>query len=105
MAMEWPPELGSPMAMDRIVHNEHPAASDRTSRVLRLADGRRIGYAEYGDPQGQPVLAIHGTPGSRFMFALTDEAARERRLAHRRARAPGLRAFRFSPQGRSRGGR
>ncbi|HKQ54270.1 MAG TPA: alpha/beta hydrolase [Methyloceanibacter sp.] len=50
------------------------------SQVLRLADGRRIGFAEYGDPDGLPVLAIHGTPGSRFMFALTDEAARQRRL-------------------------
>ena len=53
-----------------------------TSRSLsfRLPDGRLIGYAEYGDPAGLPVLALHGTPGSRLMFALTDEAARERGL-------------------------
>ena len=57
-----------------------PGGSDRTSQTLRLADGRQIGFAEYGDPQGLPVLAIHGTPGSRFMFALTDQAARQRRL-------------------------
>ena len=50
------------------------------SLSLRLPDGRVIGYAEYGDPAGLPVLALHGTPGSRFMFALTDEAARERGL-------------------------
>lgn len=66
--------------MDRTVTRERPAASDRTSRLLRLGDGRRIGYAEYGDPHGASVLAIHGTPGSRFMFALTDTAARERGL-------------------------
>ena len=66
--------------MDRSVTTEQPAGSDRTSQVLRLADGRRIGYAEYGDPEGASVLAIHGTPGSRFMFALTDKAARERGL-------------------------
>jgi pimeloyl-ACP methyl ester carboxylesterase len=53
---------------------------DRASRVERLADGRRLGYAEFGDPHGEPVLAVHGTPGSRFMFALTDEAARLRGL-------------------------
>ena len=47
---------------------------------MHLADGRRIGFAEYGDRLGLPVLAIHGTPGSRFMFALTDKAARKRRL-------------------------
>jgi pimeloyl-ACP methyl ester carboxylesterase len=66
--------------MESIVTSNSPAGSDRTSRTVRLADGRRIGYAEYGDPQGASVLAIHGTPGSRFMFALTDKAARERRL-------------------------
>ena len=56
-----------------------PAPTSR-SLSFRLPDGRVIGYAEYGDPAGLPVLALHGTPGSRFMFALTDEAARERGL-------------------------
>jgi pimeloyl-ACP methyl ester carboxylesterase len=53
---------------------------DRRARIMRLPDGRRIGYAEFGDAKGLPVLAIHGTPGSRYMFALTDQAARERGL-------------------------
>jgi len=39
-----------------------------------------MGYAVFGDPQGMAVLALHGTPGSRFMFALSDEAARARGL-------------------------
>jgi pimeloyl-ACP methyl ester carboxylesterase len=47
---------------------------------MQLPDGRRIGYAEFGDPRGRPVIALHGTPGSRFMFALTDQAARARGL-------------------------
>jgi pimeloyl-ACP methyl ester carboxylesterase len=50
------------------------------ARILVLASGRRIGCAEYGDPQGLPVLALHGTPGSRLMFALFDGAARDRGL-------------------------
>jgi pimeloyl-ACP methyl ester carboxylesterase len=54
--------------------------AERLSRIHRLADGRRIGYAEYGHPAGAPVLALHGTPGSRLMFSLSDELARERRL-------------------------
>ena len=66
--------------MDRVATRRSPVTANRTSRVLRLKDGRRIGFAEFGDPQGAPVIAIHGTPGSRFMFALTDKAARERRL-------------------------
>ena len=36
------------------------------NNVLRLADGRMLGYAEYGDPLGTPVIAFHGTPGSRI---------------------------------------
>jgi pimeloyl-ACP methyl ester carboxylesterase len=66
--------------MDTIVTAEGPGVIDRSSRVHRLASGRRIGYAEYGDPNGLPVIALHGTPGSRFMFALTDEGARARGL-------------------------
>jgi pimeloyl-ACP methyl ester carboxylesterase len=66
--------------MDTNVRTAQSVTADRTSRTVRVADGRRIGYAEYGDPRGASVLALHGTPGSRFMFALTDKAARERRL-------------------------
>jgi pimeloyl-ACP methyl ester carboxylesterase len=34
---------------------------------IRLRDGRRLAFAEYGDPSGEPVLFIHGNPGSRYM--------------------------------------
>ncbi len=44
--------------------------------TLRLADGRVLGYAEYGAPGGLPFLAFHGTPGSRLMFRIADAAAR-----------------------------
>ncbi|MGD9501478.1 MAG: alpha/beta fold hydrolase [Methyloceanibacter sp.] len=74
-------------------------APERSSQILRLADGRRIGFAEYGDPQGLPVLAIHGTPGSRFMFALTDRAARERRLRVVAPERPGYGLSDFQLQG------
>lgn len=47
-------------------------------RILVLPDGRRVACAEYGDIGGLPVLALHGTPGSRLMFALADKAARDR---------------------------
>ena len=33
---------------------------------LGLDDGRTIGYATWGDPDGTPVLIGHGTPGSRL---------------------------------------
>lgn len=46
-----------------------------TVRSLRLSDGRRLAYREYGAPQGHPVLAFHGTPGSGIMFAIAANAA------------------------------
>ena len=33
---------------------------------VRLKDGRLLGYAEGGDPDGAPVLYFHGFPGSRL---------------------------------------
>jgi pimeloyl-ACP methyl ester carboxylesterase len=35
-------------------------------RTLLLPDGRLLGYAEWGDPGGPPVLYFHGTPASRL---------------------------------------
>jgi pimeloyl-ACP methyl ester carboxylesterase len=42
-------------------------------RVVRLRDGRRLGYAERGAPDGHPVLDFHGNPGSRLSFWGNDE--------------------------------
>jgi pimeloyl-ACP methyl ester carboxylesterase len=36
-------------------------------RELRLRDGRRVTYAEWGDAAGSPVLLLHGMPGSRLL--------------------------------------
>ena len=38
----------------------------RTDCQIKLRDGRVLGYAEYGDPQGKPVLHLHGSTSSRF---------------------------------------
>jgi pimeloyl-ACP methyl ester carboxylesterase len=37
-----------------------------TDNRLKLSDGSILGYAEYGDPQGKPVIYFHGCPGSRL---------------------------------------
>jgi pimeloyl-ACP methyl ester carboxylesterase len=45
--------------------------------VAECANGRRrVAYAEYGDPDGEAVVVLHGTPGSRLFGALFDDAAR-----------------------------
>lgn len=42
--------------------------SDSTPRgeSLVLPDGRALCFAQWGDPQGFPVLSLHGTPGGRL---------------------------------------
>ena len=50
--------------------------SDDPRTVEYGTGGRRLAYAEYGAPDGAPVVFLHGTPGSRLLGALFDEAAR-----------------------------
>jgi pimeloyl-ACP methyl ester carboxylesterase len=40
-------------------------APPRLEGTVALPDGRRLGYAEFGDPNGPLVLWFHGTPGGR----------------------------------------
>jgi pimeloyl-ACP methyl ester carboxylesterase len=44
--------------------------------TLDLDDGRALGYAEYGEPGGAPIIYLHGMPGSRLDPALLDEEYR-----------------------------
>lgn len=48
----------------------------RDSQILALPNGGTVGFAEYGMPDGVPVLALHGAPASRLMFSVADAAAR-----------------------------
>ncbi len=43
--------------------------------TLRLEDGRLLGYAVYGDPEGWPIFYFHGFPGSRLEAQLADRVA------------------------------
>ena len=52
------------------MNNPGPAAYARAVgdrlRTLETPDGRTLAYATWGDPDGFPVLSLHGTPGCRF---------------------------------------
>jgi len=50
----------------------------RIDGALSLGDGRTLGYAEYGDPDGDPGFYFHGHPGSRLEAQLAHEAAVEK---------------------------
>ena len=45
-------------------------------RRIRLSDGRRLGYAEYGDPNGRAVLFFHGLGTSRVICPPDGDLAR-----------------------------
>ncbi len=66
-------------------------------RRVRLASGALVGFAEYGDPAGLPVIGFHGAPASRLMFAMADAECRQLRL---RLIAPDRPGIGLTPAGR-----
>ncbi|MDZ5810780.1 alpha/beta hydrolase [Halorubrum sp. AD140] len=38
--------------------------------------GQTLAFNEYGDPEGEPVVFLHGTPGSRLLSGLFNDTAR-----------------------------
>ena len=53
---------------------------EASAQVLRLPDDRALGFAEYGAPDGRPLLFFHGTPGARLTARFAHEAAVRRRI-------------------------
>jgi pimeloyl-ACP methyl ester carboxylesterase len=70
----------------------------KSDSTLRLDDGRRLGYAVYGDPEGQPVFYFHGFPGSRIEARLADGTAARRRLRIIAVDRPGFGLSEFNPR-------
>ncbi len=48
---------------------------------ISLPDGRRLGYQVLGDPDGRPIVLLHGTPGSARQVAGLSGRATDRGLA------------------------
>ena len=57
----------------RVARAPKPRAEGR----FYLPSGRRLGFAEYGDPSGEVVLWFHGTPGGRRQVPLLGRRAAE----------------------------
>jgi pimeloyl-ACP methyl ester carboxylesterase len=51
----------------------------RLEGTILLRDGRSIGLAEYGSPEGTPILWFPGTPGGRRQIPLSTRSAAARR--------------------------
>jgi pimeloyl-ACP methyl ester carboxylesterase len=69
-----------------------------TDRTIRLRDGRRLGYTEWGDPGGRPLLYFHGWPGARVEGRLGGEAARARGVRLIALDRPGMGLSDYQPR-------
>jgi pimeloyl-ACP methyl ester carboxylesterase len=49
----------------------------RKDRVIRLRDGRQLGYAEYGDPKGRAIFFFHGFGTTRLICPPDERPALE----------------------------
>jgi pimeloyl-ACP methyl ester carboxylesterase len=67
--------------------------------VFLTGDGRGLEYLEVGDPGGQPVIYLHGTPGTAGSAALLDEAARRQRVRLLAVSRPGYGESATTPPG------
>jgi len=61
----------------RHISSSPTAIAPQDSQILALADGRCLGYAEYGDRYGPAIFYFHGWPGSRLDAALGDTAGKK----------------------------
>lgn len=51
------------------------AIKSRRNQTITLKDGRKLGFSEYGDKRGFPIIGFHGTPGSRLWFPEDDDVS------------------------------
>jgi pimeloyl-ACP methyl ester carboxylesterase len=66
-------------------------------KTVTLGDGRRLCFAEYGDPQGKPVFYFHGFPGSRLEAKLAERIALDTHVRFIGIDRPGYGLSSFKP--------
>lgn len=71
---------------------------DQTDQRIRLPDGRWLGFAEFGDPNGKPAFLFHGIPGSRLEAGLVDADARANGIRIIGVDRPGMGNSTFQPE-------
>jgi pimeloyl-ACP methyl ester carboxylesterase len=72
-------------------------ASNRDGRTIRLGDGRRLGFAEWGDPHGRPVLEFRGLASSRLGDAIDPGFLLAHRIRRITVDRPGVGRSDFQP--------
>ena len=54
--------------------------SIKSQNNIILSDGRKLGFAEFGEMQGKPVFYFHGFPGSRLEAKIAETMAKDSRV-------------------------
>ena len=65
---------------------------------ITLSDGRKLGFAEFGEMQGEPVFYFHGFPGSRLEAKLTETMAKDSQVRFIGIDRPGFGLSDFKPK-------
>lgn len=65
--------------------------------MITLSTGRRLAYAEYGDPKGVPLFYFHGWPSSRLQGELLDTLGKQRGIHVIAPDRPGIGLSEFQP--------
>lgn len=74
--------------------------SEASDRSITLRDGRRLSYADYGDPEGRPMFFFHGFPGSRYDGAHAGQVAARMGIRLVAPDRPGMGLSDYQPQRR-----
>ncbi len=74
--------------------------ADSVGDTITLVDGRRLGWAEFGDPQGLPLFYFHGFPASRLEGKLIEAAALRNGIRVIASDRPGYGISDFQPRRR-----
>lgn len=82
---------------ERPSSHAHLRALARLNQSLQLRDRRTLGYAEYGTPDGRPVLYFHGGNGSRYEAQWFAEAAAKHGILLIAPDRPGFGLSTFQP--------
>jgi pimeloyl-ACP methyl ester carboxylesterase len=80
-----------------VTRHLEPVAASRDGRTIRLGDGRRLGFAEWGDPHGRPVLEFRGLPSSRLGDTIEPRFLLANRIRRITVDRPGMGRSDFQP--------
>lgn len=64
--------------------NENMKKNEKYNQIITLKDGRKLGYAEFGIPEGKPIFYFHGHGSSRLeprMYGFDDKQFKVRLIS------------------------